>query len=106
MSKTISDIEAALHAAADRELEKLLEPFDTIIKDDRLRGHTKAEEIRPAGAPSVTVARGTWSTAIVVLARDVVMDAVRDDYRKKYVQRWLADVNRTISVVEDLEGRQ
>jgi hypothetical protein len=106
MSKTISDIEAALNAAADRELEKLLEPFATIIKDDRLRGYTKAEEIRPAGAPSVTVARGTWSTAVVDLARDVVRDAVRDDYRKKYVQRWLADVNQTISVIEDLEGRQ
>lgn len=106
MSKTISEIETALHAAADRELEKLLEPFDTIINDDRLRGHTKEEEIRPAGAPSVTVARGTWSTAVVSLARDVVKDAVRDDFRKKYVKKWLADVNRTISVVEDLEGRQ
>ena len=106
MSKTISDIEAALNAAADRELEKLLEPLTKIIEDDRLRGYTNSQLITSAGAPHVSVRHGTWSNAIVALARDVVMDAVRDDFRKKYVQRWLADVNRTISVVEDLEGRQ
>lgn len=42
MSKTISDIEAALNAAADRELEKLLEPLTKIIEDDRLRGDRKS----------------------------------------------------------------
>jgi hypothetical protein len=106
MSKTISDIEAALNAAADLELEKLLEPLTKIIEDDRLRGYTNSEVIQSEGAPGVLVKQRTWSNAIVALARDVVMDAVRDDFRKKYVQRWLADVNRTISVVEDLEGRQ
>ena len=104
--KTISDIEAALHAAADRELEKLLEPLDTIIRDSRLKGYTKSEFITSTGAPHVSVRRDTWATAIVMLAKDVVTDAVRDDFREKYVMKWLADVNRTISVVEDLEGRQ
>ena len=103
MSKTISEIEIALNAAADRELEKLLEPLTKIIEDDRLRGYTNSEVIQSAGAPGVLVKQRTWSNAIVALARDVVMDAVRDDFRKKYVNRWLADVNRTISVIEDLE---
>lgn len=104
--KTISDIEAALHAAADRELEKLLEPLDAVLKDSRFRAYTKSEVITASGAPSVPVKRGTWAPAIVGLAQDALRDAVREDFRRDYVQKWLADVNRTISVVEDLEGRQ
>ena len=104
--KTISDIEAALHAAADRELEKLLEPLDAVLKDGRFRAYTKSEVITATGASSVPVKRGTWAPAIIGLAKDVLIDAVRDDFREGYVKKWLADVNRTISVVEDLEGRQ
>lgn len=104
--KTISDIEAALHDAADRELEKLLEPLSEVLKDSRLRGYTKSEVITAGSAPSVPVKRGTWAPAIVALAKDALRDAVRDDFREGYVKKWLADVNRTISVVEDLEGRQ
>jgi len=59
MSKTISDIETALNAAADRELEKLLEPLTKIIEDDRLRGYTNSEVIQSAGAPGVLVKQRT-----------------------------------------------
>jgi len=104
--KTISDIEAALYDAADRELEKLLEPMDAPLKHPRMRGYTKSEVITAAGAPHVSVRRDTWAPAIIALAKEALRDAVREDFRRDYVQKWLADVNRTISVVEDLEGRQ
>ena len=104
--KTISDIEAALYDAADRELEKLLEPLDAVLKDSRLRGYTKSEVITASSASSVPVKRGTWAPAILALAKDALKDAVREYFRRDCVQKWLADVNRTISVVEDLEGRQ
>lgn len=105
MNKSISEIEAALYAAADRELEKLLEPLTKLSKDHKLHGRTKAESITVAGASGVVVPQRTWAPAIIVLAKATVEDAIRDDYRKDYVQRWLDDVNRTMSVVEELNNQ-
>lgn len=96
---TTDHLTKLLHEKADAELKSEIAWLTNSVSGKKFAFYL-GKDVTCNG---VTIKSGSYIPAAIIALEMAIIEASRDEYRAKYVEKWLSKVNEAVGVIQELE---